>query len=558
MHDFNILTRRAFLDRSFKIGLGVALSTLTDIPFVVKRALAEGNIGLNGKKLLFIFLRGANDGLNSLIPIADPSYVDLTAGPTYGTSANRPSLVIPPDPATNYLLPTGNCYFPQSSSTSSDPNFNTFWYAKAINAGNGFAALHPSLKFLAPVFNLGDLAMIHRVAYPKQSRSHFDSQSYWENGNPNNNLSKDGIFYRTILQSGLASTAPLTAVSIQSALPLILRGSEAAMTNLSNPNRYNLLGIPNTTPGNTKADGAIITANDYPFPGKQNREFLSLQYENMTSTLSIFANTIVPDLARTFTDDGNTDGDSVAYNLFPTRNAENGGYAAHGNNTNKYVVDTGAYNTNGTGFFNNLKAAALVLNKTDAVIAGTEMTGFDTHNNQGTLTGSHPNLQRRIAWAMYALRKFFLKYGKNGSAHEAGAKCSWDDLVVVTLSEFGRTTIENGSLGTDHAEAGAMFVAGGGVAGGIYGCSQTDNYNGQSVGWVPGAGGSMFGVSGRYLQRAIDYRSVLGRLIRNHLGATQNQLNQIIPGYANGNEMLLSGGTSGMDGTKIAGEVPII
>ena len=74
MQHLNLITRRGFLDRSFKIGLGVALSTLVDIPFVMKRALAEGSIGLPGpdgkiKKLLFIFLRGANDGINSLIPI---------------------------------------------------------------------------------------------------------------------------------------------------------------------------------------------------------------------------------------------------------------------------------------------------------------------------------------------------------------------------------------------------------------------------------------------------------------------------------------------------------
>jgi len=552
MHDFNILTRRAFLDRSFKIGLGVALSTLTDIPFVVKRALAEGNIGLNGKKLLFIFLRGANDGLNSLIPIQDSSY-----------AGSRPTIGIPADIINSIdYSTTGPCDDPTTFSLDGTGHKqvrsaadSTFSYDKAIKAGNGFAALHPSLKFLAPVLNAGNLALIHRVAYPKQSRSHFDSQNYWENGNPNNNLIKDGIFYRTIIQSGLASSAPLTGVSIQSALPLILRGSAAALTNLSDPNRYNLLGLPNTTPGNNKADSAIATANAFPFPDKLNRQLLSLQYENMTATLSIFANTIVPDLSRAFTDDTNTDADAP-YNLFPTRNAENGGYNLHSNNTNKYVVDTGAYNTTNTGFFQNLKAAALVLNKTDAVIAGTEMTGFDTHNNQGGVTGSQPNLLRRIGWAMYALRKYFLKYGKGGSANEPGAKVGWNDLVVVTLSEFGRTTIENGSLGTDHAEAGVMFLAGGSITGGIYGCSTSDNYNSQSVPWVPGGSGSMFGVSARYLQRAIDYRSVLGRLIRNHLGAAQNQLNQIIPGYADPNEKLLSGGTSGVDGTKLAGEVP--
>src|SRR5438552_17981958 len=86
MHNFNILSRRAFLDRSFKIGMGVALSTLVDIPVVMKRALADGSIGLNGKKLLFIFLRGANDALNSVIPIQDTAY-----------APNRPGIGIPKD-----------------------------------------------------------------------------------------------------------------------------------------------------------------------------------------------------------------------------------------------------------------------------------------------------------------------------------------------------------------------------------------------------------------------------------------------------------------------------
>jgi hypothetical protein len=47
-------------------------------------------------------------------------------------------------------------------------------------------------------------------------------------------------------------------------------------------------------------------------------------------------------------------------------------------------------------------------------------------------------------------------------------------------------------------------------------------------------------------------------LIRDHLGATQNQLNQIIPGYAVAGEHLLSGGTSSIDGVPIFGELPII
>src|SRR6266581_4164236 len=235
--NLNIISRRSFLNSSLKTSLAVALSTLVDIPLVMKQALAEGNIGINGKKLLFIWLRGANDSLNSVIPIGDSAY---------GTGI-RPQIAIPPDPATNYSL-TGAADVPVAGAAST---YGAYPYA--IRLGNGFAALHPSLKFLAPVYNDGNLALIHRVAYPKQSRSHFDSQRYWENGNPNNNLIQDGIFYRTMIESGLAHTAPLTGVSIQSSLPLILRGSDAAMTNLTDPTRYDLLGIPNDANGNAKA-----------------------------------------------------------------------------------------------------------------------------------------------------------------------------------------------------------------------------------------------------------------------------------------------------------------
>src|SRR6266581_8046793 len=116
LQPFNIITRRGFLDRSFKIGLGVALSALVDIPLVVKRALAEGSIGLNGKKLLFIFLRGANDSLNSLIPIQDSAYNT----DTFGTPAQviRPQIAIPKDGTTDYSAATGACDFPLSSSVS--------------------------------------------------------------------------------------------------------------------------------------------------------------------------------------------------------------------------------------------------------------------------------------------------------------------------------------------------------------------------------------------------------------------------------------------------------
>jgi uncharacterized protein (DUF1501 family) len=273
----------------------------------------------------------------------------------------------------------------------------------------------------------------------------------------------------------------------------------------------------------------------------------------LNQTLQIFADIDFSESTEILLDDPNSDGNTGrAYRLFPTSDATNGD-----GTSNKRVVDR---STKAYSFIKNLRAAALVLNKTDAIVSGTEFTGWDTHSNQGGVSGAHANLLSRVGWALYALRKYFLRYGKGGTNPSPGAKVGWNDVVVVTLSEFGRTTAENGNNGTDHAEASCMFVAGGAIKGGIYGCHPND-----AVPWVTGPAnqgggvdGSMFGVSDRYLKRAFDYRSVLGKIIRDHLGATPAQLERIVPAYAVAGENLLAGPVSNIDGTPIMGEPALL
>src|SRR5687768_6262678 len=133
--NINVISRRTFLRRSLLGGAGLGLAALANIPPFARKALAEGNLGLNGKKLLFIFLRGANDGLNSLIPYGDSSY----------NQTNRPSIYIAQG-AADYTSTGVPCYFPTVPG-------DTFGFGNQIPIGNGFNALHPSLKFLAPVYN---------------------------------------------------------------------------------------------------------------------------------------------------------------------------------------------------------------------------------------------------------------------------------------------------------------------------------------------------------------------------------------------------------------------
>lgn len=530
---FQILTRRDFLSRSTQLAAAGALAALTDVPFFVKKALADGSIGrplANGrvKKLLFVFLRGGNDSLNSVAPLEDDAY-----------ARNRPTIALQKNPDWSYAGGTPALWTP---SGPKGPTYSQF----GIPLGNGFAALHPALKFMVPAYNSGELAVIHRVAYPKQSRSHFDSQVYWETGVPSNSAFREGILYRTMLESGLARTAPLTGVSFQSSLPMILRGSGAAMTNLTSPERYDLSGIPDNATGGAKADLFLRAANQIPSAEKRDRELLQLQYGNLSDTLALFQDLITGDFKKQFRDDVDTDGDRP-YNLFPDSNDNNGGWKrTPANDPAKYVIPANDY-----GFIKNLKSAAVVLNKTDAIVAGTQLDGFDTHSNQGGATGSQARLLQRIGWALYALKKYFSVYGD---------KCRWEDVVVVTLSEFGRTSKENNDNGTDHAEANVMWVAGGGVKGyqagqrsGVFNCGPSD-----PIAWNTGDTGTMFGVEKRYLKRATDYRSVLGEIIRDHLGASQEQLNRIIPGYAQASEVLEAGGTQTRDNTKATGELGLI
>src|SRR5688500_1065487 len=159
----NIITRRSFLNHAGRAAIGLGLASLMNIPPFLKRAIAEGSIGLNGKKLVFIFLRGGNDGVNNIIPILDPSY--------RGTGNLLRNLIgLPRDPVVDYAAVTG-----QIDAVPID-------YPYAVRAGNGFAALNPALRDLASLYNAGDLALVQRAGYRSLSQSQFDSEQYWEKG----------------------------------------------------------------------------------------------------------------------------------------------------------------------------------------------------------------------------------------------------------------------------------------------------------------------------------------------------------------------------------------
>lgn len=80
--------------------------------------------------------------------------------------------------------------------------------------------------------------------------------------------------------------------------------------------------------------------------------------------------------------------------------------------------------------------------------------GFDTHRDQGF---RHARLMDTLFTSFSAFRREMVSIGR------------WEDVVLVTYSEFGRGIVENGSRGTDHGTAAPHFIAGGAVRGGFYG-----------------------------------------------------------------------------------------
>jgi uncharacterized protein (DUF1501 family) len=136
-------------------------------------------------------------------------------------------------------------------------------------------------------------------------------------------------------------------------------------------------------------------------------------------------------------------------------------------------------------------------------VAFTEIGGWDTHANEGDATGQLANRLKELGEGLAA---FYRDLGDR-----------MDDVVLLTMSEFGRTAQENGNRGTDHGHANVMFAMGGKVRGGkVYGR------------W-PGLAPEMLN-EGRDLALTTDFRTVCGEVLTRHLG--QKDMSKIFPGFS--------------------------
>src|SRR6202789_1996786 len=176
------ITRRVFLCNT---ALGVG-GTAAVPSFLARAALGAADPGGRTKRLVVIFQRGAADGLNIVVPHAEPQYY-----------AMRPSINIP---------------------------------RKAVLDLDGFFGLHPSLASFQPLWQQRQLAIVHAAGSPDPNRSHFDAQDFMESGTPGVKSTDDGWLNRSRQELQQPSQkSPFQAIAMGPSIPRILSGLEPAI-----------------------------------------------------------------------------------------------------------------------------------------------------------------------------------------------------------------------------------------------------------------------------------------------------------------------------------------
>ncbi|HEX5831011.1 MAG TPA: DUF1501 domain-containing protein [Gemmatimonadaceae bacterium] len=326
---------------------------------------------------------------------------------------------------------------------------------------DGFFGLHPALAPLLPLYRDGMLAPIHAVGSPSATRSHFDAQDYMETGTPDVKGTRDGWLNRWLAVRGTcAECAP-------DARPSPFRGVALA------PQTPRILGGPVPTV-------ALSSLEEFTVRGAgSDAERMEALYRTGSA-----------DVVQ-----------GAGHELFEAMRMLRA--AAPERYRPAVAADYPR-----SPFGQRLRQIAQLI-KADVglEVAFADVGGWDTHVNQGGSTGQLANRLGDFARAVAAL------------VTDLGDRM--DDVTIVTMSEFGRMARENGSGGTDHGHAGAMFVLGGAVRGGTV------------HGRWPGLEREQLH-EGRDLALTTDFRAVFSEIVSRHLGAARPE--QVFPGYTGGAE----------------------
>ena len=334
---------------------------------------------------------------------------------------------------------------------------------------DGFFGLHPALGPLKPLWDDRRLAVVHACGSPDTTRSHFDAQDYMESGTPGVKSTEDGWLARGLAAKPAPDRpSPFRAVAIGPQLPRALRGDAGAIA-MTSVAEFDVQG------------GAGLVAS-----GGAGKGFESL-YEQGVRDLLYGTGRETFDAVR------------MLKAAAPQRIAP----------ANGAVYPRGR-------FGDSLRQIAqLVKADVGLEVAFADVGGWDTHAAQGNERGQ------------LALRLTEFAAGLSALARDLGPKM--DDVVVLTMSEFGRTVRENGNRGTDHGHATAMMAFGGGIKGGrVYGR------------W-PGLSREQLH-EGRDLAVTTDFRSLFTEVAVRHLGAPAGPLFPGFTGQAGSFPGILSNG----------------
>ncbi|MDR3763030.1 MAG: DUF1501 domain-containing protein [Acidobacteriota bacterium] len=274
---------------------------------------------------------------------------------------------------------------------------------------DGMFGLHPALASLKPLWDEKRLAIVHAAGSPDPTRSHFDAQDYMESGTPGVKNTADGWLNRALnaSESARGTSDVFRGVALGTAMPRMLSGTAPAV--------------------------AVGNLSDFGVAPR------SPQAQPLTETFeAMYASSVDAVLHGT------------AQETFDAVKMLRAADPA------KYKPAPGANYPKGRFGDAMRQMAQLMKANLGVQVAFTDINGWDHHVNEGASEGQLANLLREFGGALAA---FYADLGPLAQ-----------DTVIVTMSEFGRTARENGTRGTDHGHANAIFVLGGNVRGGkVYG-----------------------------------------------------------------------------------------
>lgn len=277
------------------------LSGLAVLPIVPGTSLAN----TSQKRVILLELAGANDGLNTIVPFKDDRYHELR--PTIGLTKND------------------------------------------VISADGDFGFNNALKDFMPLWERGELAVVHGLGYPNPNRSHFKSIALWETGSDGNRERRDGWLTHDIEHAYAISKVDAHGISL---------GGGMGVFNSSNGNWLSM-----------KAAGQFAGRSIQPPPEKI-QQGNNHQSNRMLSLLLDQAATLNASIDRIAS--------KVQSNPKPVKPAGGGPF---------YAQIAHAINLINSGI--------------DAPVIKVTLSGFDTHENQ---PARHATLLRQLAKATNTLQ----------------------------------------------------------------------------------------------------------------------------------------------------------